>query len=225
MSIKNNIDAIKHKLPSKVTLIAVSKTKPNELLLEAYNAGQRHFGENYVQEVADKFELLPKDINWHFIGHLQRNKVKYIAPFVYLIHGVDSVNLLSEINKQALKNNRVINCLLQVYIAKEESKFGFDPNEIEEFITSKKIEEFKNINIIGLMGMATNTANDVVLNNEFKALNVLFNHLKNTFTNTFNFNLSIISSGMSSDYLIAINNGSTMVRIGSSIFGSRNYSN
>lgn len=223
MDIKSNIDSIKAKLPENVTLIAVSKTKPISMLLDAYNAGQRHFGENYVQELVEKHELLPSDINWHFIGHLQSNKVKYIAPFVYLIHGVDSFSLLKEINKQALKNNRTINCLLQIYIAKEESKFGLDAQEVENLLITKEFSELTHINIVGLMGMATNTEDEAILHKEFESLNTLFKYLKANIGNKPNLNLQEISMGMSSDYEIAIKHGSTMIRVGSSIFGVRNY--
>ena len=224
MDIKSNIDTIKAKLPEHVTLIAVSKTKPISMLLDAYNAGQRHFGENYVQELVEKQELLPTDINWHFIGHLQSNKVKYIAPFVYLIHGVDSISLLKEINKQAIKNNRIINCLLQIYIAKEESKFGLDAQEAENLLISKEFSELTHVNIVGLMGMATNTEDETILHKEFESLNTLFKYLKANIGNKPNLNLQEISMGMSSDYEIAIEHGSTMIRVGSSIFGVRNYS-
>lgn len=223
MDIKSNIDTIKAKLPEHVTLIAVSKTKPISMLLDAYNAGQRHFGENYVQELVEKQELLPTDINWHFIGHLQSNKVKYIAPFVYLIHGVDSISLLKEINKQAIKNNRIINCLLQIYIAKEESKFGLDAQEAENLLISKEFSELTHVNIVGLMGMATNTEDETILHKEFESLNTLFKYLKANIGNKPNLNLQEISMGMSSDYEIAIEHGSTMIRVGSSIFGVRNY--
>jgi PLP dependent protein len=214
MSISENITTIQSQLPEQVTLIAVSKTKPNDMLLEAYEAGQRHFGENYVQELVDKHAQLPKDINWHFIGHLQSNKVKYIAPFVYLIHGVDSFNLLKEINKQAQKNNRVIDCLLQIFIAIEETKFGLDFNEAFEILNSDELNELKNVSIKGFMAMASNTDNKDQIKNEFASL-------KN-FSNQFP-NLPILSFGMSSDYKLAIEEGSTMIRVGSSIFGERNY--
>lgn len=223
MSIADNLNKIKNSIPAHVTLVAVSKTKPNELLLEAYENGQRDLGENYVQELVDKHEALPKDIRWHFIGHLQSNKVKYIAPFVHLIHGVDSIKLLFEINKQALKKGRVINCLLQVYIAKEETKFGMDMMEIENLILSKEFSELKNICVVGLMGMATNTDKTETIRNEFRSLTTFFKYLKATFGNKYNLKLETISMGMSSDYLMAIEEGSNMVRIGSTIFGERNY--
>lgn len=223
MSIAENISQIKSTLPSNVTLVAVSKTKPNELIEEAYAAGQRDFGENYVQELTDKHHKLPKDIRWHFIGHLQSNKVKYIAPYVHLIHGVDSFSLLKEISKQAKKNNRTINCLLQIYIAKEESKFGLDFNEAEQLIISEDFSGLQNICIVGLMGMATNTEDETVLNKEFESLQNFFKHLQSQIGDKPNFQLREISMGMSSDYQIAVKHGSTMVRVGSSIFGERNY--
>jgi len=203
----------------KITLVAVSKTKPAEDILAIYNLGQRDFGENYVQELVEKEVALPKDIHWHFIGHLQSNKVKYIAPFVHLIHGVDSLNLLKEINRQALKNNRVINCLLQIYIAKEETKFGLDEKELHELI---QLQELKNVNIIGFMGMASFSDDMNLVRNEFKNLNSLYKQYAQL--STFNFQLSTLSMGMSSDYKIAIEEGSNMVRIGSLLFGERNYS-
>lgn len=214
MYISENINNIKSQIPEHVTLIAVSKTKPNTMLLEAYNAGQRDFGENYVQELIDKQEQLPKDINWHFIGHLQSNKVKYIAPFVHLIHGVDSFSLLKEINKQALKNNRVIDCLLQIYIAQEETKFGLDFNEASQILNSTEFKELKNVAIKGFMAMASNTDNQEQIKKEFASLK--------TFSLQYP-ELTILSFGMSSDYLLAIEKGSTMIRVGSSIFGERNY--
>jgi len=223
MSITQNIKQILSELPAHVTLVAVSKTKPNAMLMEAYEAGQKDFGENYVQELVDKQAALPNDINWHFIGHLQSNKVKYIAPFVYLIHGVDSFSLLKEINKQAQKNNRVINCLLQAYIAKEESKFGLDFKEIEDLLISKDFNELQHINVIGLMGMATNTDDISVIEHEFDTINTYFKFLKSSIGNKHNINLTQLSIGMSSDYEVALKNGSTLIRIGSAIFGVRNY--
>jgi len=213
MSIASNLNQIKESIPKGLTLVAVSKTKPNSDILEAYNAGQRIFGENKVQELANKYEELPKDIQWHMIGHLQSNKVKYIAPFVSLIHGVDSLKLLKEVNKRAEQNNRVIDCLLQVHIASESTKFGFGTDEIESALIA--VEEFKNINIIGLMGMATFTNNEKQVNNEFALLSKLFEKVKTSSINT-------LSIGMSGDYKLAINNGSTMIRVGSAIFGHRN---
>lgn len=219
MNIKENIAHLQSKIPKGVTLIAVSKTKPNELILEAYGAGQKDFGENYVQELVDKHEQLPKDINWHFIGHLQSNKVKYIAPFVHLIHGVDSFRLLQEINKQAQKNNRIINCLLQIYIAQEETKFGLSFEECETILSSAEFKELKNVNVCGFMGMASNTDNEKQIRKEFRSLNQFHNKLS-----TLTPQLSTLSYGMSSDYKIAIEEGSNMVRIGSLIFGARDYS-
>jgi pyridoxal phosphate enzyme (YggS family) len=219
MSISENILKIKSKLPKEVTLVAVSKTKPLSYLLEAYNIGQRVFGENKIQEMVSKYNEMPKDIAWHMIGHIQRNKVKYMAPFVSLIHAVDSLRLLAEINKQALKNNRIIDCLLQVKIAAEESKFGLSENEVLNLLVSEEIKTFQNIKIVGLMGMATFTNNQEQLQKEFEMLKCIFDnltHLKST-----NYNLKTLSMGMSDDYPIAIKNGSTMIRVGSSIFGKR----
>ena len=220
--IAKNLQKIKSTLPENVTLVAVSKTKPVEDLQEAYNAGQRIFGENKIQEMVAKFDVLPKDIKWHMIGHLQRNKVKYMAHFVDLIHGVDSFKTLKEIDKQAKKHNRIINCLLQARIAKEETKFGLSFNDIASIISSDQIKELKNINIVGFMGMATFTDDQNQLKEEFLSLKNFFDtqQLK---TATRNCKLDILSMGMSGDYQLAIENGSTMVRVGSSIFGSRNY--
>ena len=221
MSISNNLNTIKSQLPSHVTLVAVSKTKPIADLMEAYNAGQRIFGENKIQEMTEKWEQMPKDIEWHMIGHVQTNKVKYMAPYVSLIHGVDSLKLLQEINKQAAKNNRVIDCLLQIYIAEEESKFGLDEQELEEILkqVQNDKENFKNIKIVGLMGMATFTENQNQIEKEFKHLKAIFDKINEL--SIINYPLSILSMGMSGDYQLAISCGSTMVRIGSSIFGSR----
>jgi len=222
MSIKENLKQIKNTfITPECKLIAVSKTKPVEELMEAYEAGIRDFGENKVQELVEKQEKMPKDINWHMIGHLQRNKVKYIAPFVHLIHGVDSVKLLKEINKQAKKSDRTISCLLQVHIAKEESKFGFDEKEILELIEGDEIQEMKNIKIEGLMGMATFTEEEQVVRSEFSALRELKEKIVGKSLPE-NMKMKEISMGMSGDYLIAQEEGSTMVRIGSAIFGSRN---
>ena len=221
-TIQQNLNNIKSQLPANVTLVAVSKTKPVADLMEAYDAGQRIFGENKIQEMTDKWEVMPKDIEWHMIGHVQTNKVKYMAPYVSLIHGVDSLKLLQEINKQAAKNNRVIDCLLQVYIAEEESKFGLDEQELDEILNKildsarNDNNEFKNIKIVGLMGMATFTENQNQIEKEFKHLKMIFDNLK-----THNSELKTLSMGMSGDYQLAISCGSTMVRIGSSIFGSR----
>ena len=204
------------------TLIAVSKTKPVEDILEAYHEGVRDFGENYVQELTDKQAQLPNDIRWHFIGHLQTNKVKYIAPFVHLIHGVDSEKLLIEINKQGNKNNRIINCLLQVHIAREETKFGFDETELMDLIQrmGNNLMQLDHINICGLMGMASFTNDKQIVESEFSALHAIYNRIKSTVEN--NINISVLSMGMSNDYATAIAQGSNMVRIGSMLFGSRN---
>lgn len=223
MSIKHNLDTIKQSLPEHVTLVAVSKTKPISDLMEAYNAGQRIFGENKIQEMADKYQEMPKDIKWHMIGHVQRNKVKYMAEFVDLIHGVDSLKLLKEINKQAIKHDRIINCLLQIKIAEEDSKFGMRIKDAEELLLSETVSELKNINIVGLMGMATFTDNKDQIKEEFLRLKSAFEDLKTIKTS--NCNLQTISMGMSGDYKLAIECGSTMVRVGSSIFGERNYNN
>ncbi len=221
MSIKENITKIKTDLAVLgVKLVAVSKTKSNEDIMEAYDAGQRIFGENHVQELVDKYEALPKDIQWHLIGHLQTNKVKYIAPFINLIESVDSLKLLQEINKQALKNNRVIDCLLQVYIADEETKFGFAYDELIELLRSEEYSSFKNIRIVGLMGIATNTDVERQITEEFKELAVLYTGVKQSFFRNED-SFHEISMGMSSDYKIAVENGSTMVRLGSTIFGKR----
>lgn len=226
MSIQQNLNTIKSQLTAHVTLVAVSKTKPVADLMEAYNAGQRIFGENKIQEMTDKWEVMPKDIEWHMIGHVQTNKVKFMAPYVSLIHGVDSLKLLQEINKQAAKNNRVIDCLLQVYIAEEESKFGLDEQELEELLklVQKDKENYKNIKIVGLMGMATFTENKHQIEKEFKHLKTIFDKIaasKDTISKDAINRVSILSMGMSGDYQLAISCGSTMVRIGSSIFGSR----
>jgi pyridoxal phosphate enzyme (YggS family) len=215
-----NIQKINQEIGQHARLIAVSKTKPIELLQEAYNAGQRLFGENKVQEMAAKWEQLPKDIQWHMIGHLQSNKVKYMAGFVDLIHSVDSFKLLEVINKEAAKNNRKINCLLQVYIASEETKFGLDEGELMELLERLKNSPLPNIEIKGLMGMASNTEDTNLIRREFKSLKQLFDKCKATYfvgSNQFN----DISMGMSGDYTIAVEEGSTLVRVGSSIFGSR----
>ena len=219
MSIAQNLYHIKSQLPAHVTLVAVSKTKPVSDLMEAYQAGQRCFGENKIQEMTDKWEQMPKDIEWHMIGHVQTNKVKFMAEYVSLIHGVDSLKLLQEINKQALKHNRKIDCLLQIYLANEETKFGLDEKELNELITSKEFKELQNIRIIGLMGMATFTENQNQIKAEFKHLKTIFD----TINNQENLKLETLSMGMSGDYELAIEFGSTMVRIGSSIFGNRNY--
>lgn len=218
--IAERIEEIKGSLPEHVTLVAVSKTKPNKDILEAYESGQRIFGENKVQELVDKFETLPKDIEWHMIGHLQSNKVKYIAPFVSLIHGVDSIKLLKEINKQGEKNDRIIPVLLQFHIAEESSKFGFELDTFHEVITQEMMDSLTNVSVKGVMGMATFTSDQRQVADEFHSLKNIFNKLKET--NLFSNDFQIISMGMSGDYKIAIEYGSTMVRIGSTIFGSRN---
>ncbi|KZE83817.1 YggS family pyridoxal phosphate-dependent enzyme [Myroides marinus] len=223
MSITENLKHIKNTLPAHVTLVAVSKTKPNEDIVEAYEAGQRIFGENKIQEMTDKYEALPKDIQWHMIGHVQRNKVKYMAPYVSLIHGVDSFRLLEEIDKQAKRNNRVISCLLQMFIAEEETKFGLDQTELMEILASEEFKALKNIKVVGLMGMATFTDNQLQVKKEFTQLSGIFAMCKKQFGSEDNLDLNIISMGMSNDYSLAIECGSTMVRIGSNIFGSRNY--
>ena len=222
MSIKKNLQNIKSKLPEHVTLVAVSKTKPISDILEAYNSGQRVFGENKVQEMVDKHEELPKDIEWHMIGHVQRNKVKYMAEFVNLIHGVDNFKLLKEINKQAEKHDRIIDCLLQIKIASEDSKFGMTANEATDILQSKEFSELKNISVQGVMGMATFTDDEEQIKREFKYLKQTFEELKQLKTE--NCKLQTISMGMSGDYPLAIDCGSTMIRVGSSIFGARNYS-
>ncbi len=221
MSIASNISELQQELqPIGVQLVAISKTKPNEDILEAYEAGQRLFGENQVQEMLAKYEELPKDIQWHLVGHLQTNKVKYIAPFVSLIHSVDSLKVLAEINKQALKNNRVIDCLLQVFIADEDTKFGLDHAELIELLRSEEFQEFKNIRIRGLMGIATNTENEKIIKEEFYELKIFFDGIKTTYFRK-EVSFDILSMGMSSDYKIAIEQGANMVRLGSTIFGKR----
>ena len=215
MKIGNNLRSIIDKIPKKVSLVAVSKTKPMELIKNAYDCGQRDFGENKVQELVNKFELLPKDIKWHMIGHLQRNKVKYIAPFVYLIHSVDSVRLLNEINKQAEKNNKTISVLLQIDISDDNTKFGFSFNEIDTLLNSDLINELNNVKIEGLMGMASFTLNEETIKNQFTSLKNLYHSYKKKL------NFKILSMGMSGDYKIAIECGSNLIRLGSSIFGNR----
>jgi len=222
MSVSENIkNFLSTEIPSNVKLIAVSKTKPIELIEEAYQSGHRIYGENKAQELAGKYEALPKDIEWHMIGHMQTNKVKYIAPFVSLIHGVDSFKLLKVINKEGEKNNRKINCLLQFHIASEETKFGLDLNEAIEFIKSDEFKNLNNVNICGVMGMATYTENEDTIRSEFKELVHIFNELKQAYFTDSDF--KEISMGMSGDYKIAIEEGATMVRIGSILFGARNY--
>lgn len=222
MSIADNLIKIQNALPPNVSLVAVSKTKPNSDIIEAYNAGQIIFGENKVQDLVAKYEELPKDIAWHFIGHLQSNKVKYLAPFVSLIHGVDSIKLLKAINKEAIKNNRTINCLLQIHIGEEDTKFGFSVEEITDLLENNTINELSNIKICGLMGMATNTNDESQVKNEFSSLNNTFTDFKQKYFPENDY-FKEISMGMSGDYPIAIECGSTMVRVGSSIFGARQY--
>jgi pyridoxal phosphate enzyme (YggS family) len=218
MSIKKQLQELKSVLPKQVTLVAVSKTKPVQDLMKAYDVGQRIFGENKVQEMVEKYQQMPKDIQWHMIGHVQRNKVKYMAPFVDLIHGVDSLKLLSEINKQALKNNRCINGLLQIKIAAEDSKFGMTKNDAIQLMKSSEIKSLKNIKIKGVMGMATFTDDQNKIRKEFETLKSTFSELK-----SIQDSMHIISMGMSGDYPLAIECGSTMIRVGSHIFGARNY--
>lgn len=218
--IAENITRIKSSLPSNVKLIAVSKTKPASDIQKAYEAGQRIFGENKVQELVSKFEALPKDIEWHMIGHLQSNKVKYMAHFVALIHGVDSFSLLKEINKHAQKNNRIQNVLLQFHVAQEETKFGFSYEEAEQMLNSNEYKSLENISVVGIMGMASFTENKSQIQSEFKMLKSYFEQVKTQFFSNQN-SFKEISMGMSGDYKIAIEEGSTMVRIGSSIFGGR----
>ena len=213
--ISDNLKSILSKLPKSVTLVAVSKTKPNAAIMEAYVAGHRVFGENKVQDMVAKSEELPSDIQWHMIGHLQTNKVKYIAPFVSLIHGVDSLKLIKEIDKRAAQNNRIIDCLLQIHIAEEETKFGLSDIEATQVLAYAK--HLNNVRIKGLMGMATNTRDESIVRNEFAGLKELFLKFQSVSEH-----LQIISMGMSTDYEIAIEQGSTMVRVGSAIFGRRN---
>ena len=214
MSIKKQISFINEQIGKNVTLVAVSKTKSELKIKEAYDSGQRVFGENKVQELVSKQNNLPKDISWHMIGHLQRNKVKYIAPFINLIHGVDNIKLLKEIDKQGKKNDRIIDCLIQVKISNEKSKFGIDYKQANEWLKTDLLIDFKNIRITGFMGMASNTNNELKLIEEFRTLNSFFNKHQNT-------NIKILSMGMSNDYLLAIKNGSNMIRVGSNIFGAR----
>ena len=218
IDIKDNLQQIKQNLPDHVTLVAVSKTKPVSDLTQAYEAGQRVFGENKIQEMTQKWEQMPKDIEWHMIGHVQTNKVKYMAPFVHLIHAVDSLKLLKEIDKQAKKHNRIINCLLQVKIATEESKFGLSEEDTIALLASREVSDLSNVKITGLMGMATFTENQNQILTEFDKIKQLYNKVSNEYTD-----IRVLSIGMSGDYELAIEQGSTMVRIGSSIFGARNY--
>jgi pyridoxal phosphate enzyme (YggS family) len=218
MSISENLKFLKNELPETVSLVAVSKTKPLEDLEEAYGFGQRIFGENKIQEMTEKWQLLPKDIEWHMIGHVQTNKVKYMAPYVSLVHGVDRIKVWSEIQKQGLKNDRIIRCLLQVHIAEEETKFGFSSEEIKEIIARKTLLEFPNAKVVGLMGMASNSDDKDKIRGEFEELRKLFD-----LANELGCEFEILSMGMSGDYTIAIEEGSNMVRVGSKIFGHRNY--
>jgi pyridoxal phosphate enzyme (YggS family) len=224
MSIPQKIEEIKKSIPENVTLVAVSKTKPNEAIMEAYDGGYRIFGENKPQELTRKYNELPKDIVWHMIGHLQTNKVKYIAPFVSLIHAVDSLKLLKEINKQALKNDRVIDCLLQFHIADEDTKFGLDLNDAEEILNSEEYSNCKNVRIVGVMGMATYTDDENQIRSEFSNLEFFYSELKSKYFSAQD-SFKEISMGMSGDYKLAIEEGSTMIRVGSTIFGARDYSN
>lgn len=221
--IKENLNNVRSRIPENVTLIAVSKTKPVSDLQEAYDAGQRIFGENKALEMRDKYQELPKDVKWHFIGHLQTNKIKYIVPFVTLIHSIDSASLLEAVNKEAVKNNRVIDCLLQFHIAKEETKFGLDVEEAKTMIESDNFKKLNNVRIVGVMGMATFTDDENQVRNEFKTLKNIFDTLKENYFKDDSF--KEISMGMSDDYPIAIEEGATMVRVGSKIFGARNYTN
>ncbi len=217
IEISNNLNKVKQTLPEKVCLVAVSKTKPSELIHQAYQAGQRDFGENKIQEMCEKYDELPKDIRWHMIGHIQRNKVKYMAPFVHLIHGVDSLRLLEEINKRALQNNRIIPCLLQIHIAEETTKFGFSFQEISSFFTEEQYKNYPNVQIKGFMGMGTNGVSESQTRMEFAKLKKCFDKTNHTYP------IDTLSIGMSNDYTLAIQEGSNMVRIGSAIFGKRNY--
>ena len=221
MDIKTQLQKIKKTIPDHVRLIAVSKTKPQEDILKAYNAGHLDFGENKAQEMNEKYELLPKDIRWHFIGHLQTNKVKYVTPYASLIHSVDSIKLLGEINKHAYKNQRIVDCLLQFHIATEETKFGLNLKEARSILACDYFKSLHNIKIVGIMGMATLTENKEIIRNEFRLLKTCFDALKKEFYHNISY-FKEISMGMSDDYEIAIEEGSTMVRIGSSIFGARN---
>ena len=222
MDVKSNLNKIAASLPPSVTLVAVSKTKPSQAIADAYETGHRDYGENKVQELTAKSEELPKDIKWHLIGHLQRNKVKYIAPFVYLIHTVDSLRLAKEINKRAKQNNRVIKCLIQIYIANEDTKFGLDFNEANELFESEEFQALENIEITGLMGMATFTDNKDQIRTEFASLKEFYDQQKEKTTALSNCNFDVLSMGMSGDYEVGIEEGSNMIRIGSSIFGARN---
>jgi pyridoxal phosphate enzyme (YggS family) len=220
MAIQTNLSKIKTQLPSNVTLVAVSKTKSVEDIMQAYQSGQRIFGENKIQEMTEKHQKMPKDIQWHMIGNIQRNKVKYMASYVDLVHGVDSFKLLNEINKQAEKNKRIIKCLIQIKIAQEDTKFGISYEEAKIMLRSEEVKKLNNIEIVGVMGMASYTQDKIQIKKEFKTLKINFDNLKKIAKN-----LMILSMGMSGDYKLAIENGSTMIRLGSSIFGTRNYTN
>lgn len=217
MNVRSNLEKISSGLPEGCTLVAVSKTQSAATILEAYEGGQRHFGENKVQELVPKYEVLPKDIQWHMIGHLQSNKVKYIAPFVHLIHSIDSHRLLAEVNKQAEKSRRVISCLLQVHIAAEETKFGFSPDELRSYVRARQCEQLQHVRVVGLMGMATLTEDEHQVRQEFRTLHDLFEELQRESLPS-NVTIDILSMGMSGDYRLAVAEGSTMVRVGSAIF-------
>lgn len=222
MSIQSNLQDIKSTIPSNVQLVAISKTHPVDIIMEVYNSGQRVFGENKVQEMVSKFDVMPKDIEWHLVGHLQSNKVKYIVPFVSLIHSVDSLKLLSVIDKEAEKVNRVIDCLLQIHIAMEETKFGLSADELKELLSSQAFIQLRNVRIVGLMGMASFSDDTDIVRGEFRNLSAIFKQVKEDYFTDKSW-FKELSMGMSSDYIIAIEEGSTMVRVGSSIFGHRNY--
>lgn len=224
MSICDNLNKIKQLLPKNVTLVAVSKTHPVELIMEAYNAGQRVFGENKVQEMLSKYEVMPKDIEWHLIGHLQTNKVKYAVPFVKLIHSVDSLKLLKVIDREAAAVNRVVDCLFQVHVAREETKFGFLEQELIDLLQLGEFNKLQNVRMTGIMGMASLTEDMNQVRAEFKSLNVLFNKVKSSYYSNCDW-FNTLSMGMSHDFNIAVEEGSSMVRVGSSIFGQRNYPN
>ncbi|MCX7728113.1 MAG: YggS family pyridoxal phosphate-dependent enzyme [Bacteroidia bacterium] len=219
-ALKDNLQKLKNQIPTDITIIAVSKFQPIEKIKALYDTGHRDFGENYVQELVEKYEQLPKDIRWHFVGHLQSNKVKYIASFIHLIHGVDNLKLLKEINKQAAKYNRTVSCLLQIHIAKEETKFGLSKEEYFQLISSEELKALKNIKIIGLMGMATNTDNQEQIKKEFTELKELFDYTQKH-NHSEIIQMQVLSMGMSNDYSIAIECGSNMIRIGTLIFGER----
>jgi PLP dependent protein len=224
MSISDNFQWVRSKIPEHVTLVAVSKTKANEEIMEVYRAGQRDFAENKVQELIEKQQILPKDIQWHLIGHLQTNKVKYIVPFIHLIHSIDSLKLLKEINKEAIKCNRTIDCLIQLHIAQEETKFGFSEEELNALLSSEDLKSLSNIRVCGLMGMATYTSDEIIIKKEFQKLKTIFCQLENSYLKDVE-SFKILSMGMSSDFELAIGCGSNLVRVGSLIFGERDYGN